>query len=129
MPARIRRGDVVAVISGDDRGKRGRVLRTLPDQQRVIVEGVSLVYKHLRRSQKNPQGGRIRREAPIHVSNVMPIDPDANEPTRVTFRLEKGRHVRVAKRSGSLLDVPMGTGRAAKAAKKKEAAKASESES
>ena len=128
MPARVRKGDLVAVISGDDRGKRGRVLRVLPDEDRVIVEGVNLVYKHMRRSQKNPQGGRIRREAPIQVSNVMPIDPEANEPTRVGKRLEKGRHVRVAKRSGALLDGMPSTRRGGKSAKKKEATDASGSE-
>ena len=95
MPSRVRKGDLVAVVSGDDKGKRGRVLRVLSDDNRVIVEGVNLVYKHLRRSQQQPQGGRVRREAAIHVSNVMPIDPESNEPTRVTIREEGGRRVRV----------------------------------
>ena len=104
MPRRVRKGDMVAVISGDDRGKRGRVLRVLPDKNRVIVEGVNMVYKHLRRSQQNPQGGRVRREAAIHASNVMPIDPEENRPVRVGVRVEGGRRVRVARRSGSLID-------------------------
>ena len=75
MSARIRKGDLVAVVTGDDKGKRGRVLTVLPERNRVVIEGVNLVFKHLRKSQQNPQGGRVRREAAIHVSNVMPIDP------------------------------------------------------
>ena len=93
MRHRIRKGDMVAVVSGDDRGKRGRVLVVMTKEKRVIVEGVNLVYKHMRRSQKNPQGGRIRREAPIHISNVMPVDPEANEPTRIRAGEQDGRRV------------------------------------
>jgi len=100
MSSRVRKGDMVAVISGNDRGKRGRVLRLMPKQDRVIVEGVNLVFKHMRRSQSNPQGGRIRREAAIHVSNVMPIDPETNKPTRISKKLEGGKRIRVARRSG-----------------------------
>lgn len=104
MARRIRKGDLVTVISGDDSGKRGRILRVLTDKNRVIVEGVNLVYKHLRRSQQSPQGGRIRREAAIHSSNVMPIDPETNKPTRVRMREEDGRRVRVSVQSGVTLD-------------------------
>jgi large subunit ribosomal protein L24 len=111
MAARLRKGDLVAVISGNDRGKRGRVLRILPERDRVVVEGVNLVYKHLRRSQQHPQGGRVHREAPVHVSNVMPVDPETNEPTRVTYRTVDGQRVRVGRRSGAVLD---GGGRGAK---------------
>ena len=127
MPARVRKGDLVAVVSGDDKGKRGRVLRVLSDNDRVIVEGVNLVYKHLRRSQQQPQGGRVRREAAIHVSNVMPIDPESNEPTRVLVREEGGRRVRVAKRSGTVLDTATASRRGASKSDKK-AAKSAESE-
>jgi large subunit ribosomal protein L24 len=105
MARRIRRGDTVAVMSGDDRGKRGRVLRVIPETGRVVVEGVNLVYKHLRKSQQNPQGGRIRREAPIHASKVMPVDPETNRPTRVSSRREGDRLVRVGRRTGARLDV------------------------
>jgi len=105
MGTRVRKGDLVAVISGNDRGKRGRVLRVLPDQGRVIVEGVNLLYKHMRRSQKNPQGGRVRREAPIHASNVMPVDPETNKPTRVRRQVEGGKKVRVGVHSGAKLGV------------------------
>jgi large subunit ribosomal protein L24 len=109
MPRRVRKGDVVAVIAGDDKGKRGRVLRVIEDKNRVVVEGVNLVHKHLRRSQQNPQGGRIRKEAAIHMSNVMPIDPTANEPTKVAYRLVQGRHVRVARKSGASLEAAGGS--------------------
>ena len=105
MSRRLRKGDLVAVISGDDRGKRGRVLRFNPEDNRVIVEGVNLVFRHLRRSQKNPQGGRIRREAPINASNVMPIDPETNKPTRVRMGTEAGRRVRKTVHSGASIDV------------------------
>ncbi|MDA1193605.1 MAG: 50S ribosomal protein L24 [Planctomycetota bacterium] len=101
MAERIREGDIVAVVSGDSRGKRGRVLRVLPDKNRVVVEGVNLVFKHLRKSQQHPQGGRIRREAPVHVSNVMPIDPETNRPTRVKSADKDGRRIRVGVRSGA----------------------------
>jgi len=101
MHHRIRRGDMVAVVSGDDRGKRGRVLRLVTEKNRVVVEGVNLVYRHLRRSQQHPQGGRIRREAAIHLSNVMPIDPENNKPTRVGVNRADGKRVRVARHSGA----------------------------
>lgn len=102
MPRRIRKGDMVAVVSGNDRGKRGRVLRVIADKNRVVVEGVNIVHKHLRKSQQHPQGGRIRREAAVHLSNVMPLDADSNKPTRVSTREEDGRRVRVA-RSGAAI--------------------------
>ena len=101
MPRRIRKGDIVAIVSGDDRGRRGRVLRVIPAGNRVVVEGVNMVYKHLRKSQQHPQGGRIRREAPVHMSNVMPIDPETNRPTRVGLKEEGGRRLRVGSRSGA----------------------------
>jgi large subunit ribosomal protein L24 len=104
MSERIRRGDTVAVISGDDRGKRGRVLRVLPESDRVVVEGVNLVYKHLRKSQQNPTGGRVRKEAPIHACKVMPVDPQSNLPTRVAFRFEDGKKFRFGRRSGARID-------------------------
>ena len=128
MASRIRKGDVVAVVSGNDSGKRGRVLRVFNVEQRVIVEGVNLVFKHMRRSQNNPQGGRIRREAPVHMSNVMPIDPETNKPTRVRRGIEEGRRVRVSVRSGALLDAAP-SARAAKKKAGKADAKASAAES
>ena len=101
MASRIRTGDMVAVISGDDRGKRGRVLRIVTEKNRVVVEGVNLVYRHLRRSQQHPQGGRVRREAALHMSNVMPIDPETNKPTRVGVKVVDGKRVQVARRTGA----------------------------
>ncbi len=120
MPLRIRKGDTVAVISGDDRGKRGRVLRVIREQQRVIVEGVNLVFKHLRRSQKNPQGGRVRKEAAIHWSKVLPVDPETNRPTRVGIRFEDGRRVRIGRRSGAVIgSTPVGRRAGARAAEER----------
>ncbi|AEA13812.1 50S ribosomal protein L24 [Bacillus thuringiensis serovar kurstaki str. YBT-1520] len=75
-----------------------------PKQNRVIVEGVNIVKKHSKPSQLNPQGGIITKEAPIHVSNVMILDPKTGEPTRVGFKVEDGKKVRIAKKSGELLD-------------------------
>ncbi len=85
MAARIRKDDVVVVIAGDQKGARGKVLRVIPDKNRVLVEGVNMVYRHVRKSQRNPQGGRIQKEAPIHLSNVMPLDPKADRGVRVRF--------------------------------------------
>lgn len=95
MAARIRKDDVVVVISGDHKGARGKVLRVIGDKQRVVVEGVNMVYRHVRRSRKYPQGGRIQREAPIHLSNVMPVDPKTGRGTRVRFTtsMENGKVV------------------------------------
>ena len=75
MAMHVKKGDTVKVISGDSRGVTGKILRVIPDKERVVVEGVNLAYKHVRPSQKNPQGGRIRVEKPIHISNVLPLDP------------------------------------------------------
>ena len=108
MSARIRKGDLVAVVAGDDKGKRGRVLTVLPERNRVVIEGVNVVFKHLRKSQQNPQGGRVRREAAIHVSNVMPIDPTNDKPTRVASTMVDGRRVRVARRSKTVLPADAG---------------------
>ena len=103
---RIRRGDTVVVVAGADKGTRGRVLRVIPDKSRVVVEGVNLVHRHIRRSQKHPQGGRLRREAAVDLSNVMLIDPSDDLPTRIGRVLkdaEKGSlgWSRIAKRTGN----------------------------
>jgi large subunit ribosomal protein L24 len=124
MAFRVRKGDLVAVISGDDRGKRGRVLRVIPERNRVIVEGVNVVFKHLRKSQEHPQGGRIRREAAVDLSNVMPIDSETNRPTRVAYRLVEGRHARVGVRSGAPVGAGKTSGRRSSATKAPEAGKA-----
>jgi large subunit ribosomal protein L24 len=101
MAKRIRKGDIVAIVAGADKGKRGRVLRLVLEKNRVVVEGVNLVHKHLRKSQQHPQGGRIRREAAVHLSNVMPVDNESNRPTRVKTAVVEGKRVRVGVRSGS----------------------------
>jgi large subunit ribosomal protein L24 len=100
----VKKGDKVLVITGKDKGKQGVILAALPKQNRVIVEGVNIVKKHSKPSQLNPQGGIISKEAPIHVSNVMPLDPKTGEPTRVGYKVVDGKKVRVAKKSGELLD-------------------------
>lgn len=100
----VKKGDKVMVISGKDKGKTGVILASYPKKDRVIVEGVNIVKKHSKPSQVNPQGGIINQEAPIHVSNVMPIDPKTGEPTRVGYTVVDGKKVRVAKKSGEVLD-------------------------
>jgi large subunit ribosomal protein L24 len=97
----IRVGDTVEIVSGTDRGVRGKVLVVDHEANHVVVEGVGRVYKHVRRSQKNPQGGRLSKETPIDISKVMLICPQTNKRTRVGFRyLEDGSKERFARRSG-----------------------------
>jgi len=100
----VKKGDKVMVISGKDKGKTGVILAAFPKLDRVIVEGVNIVKKHAKPSQVNPQGGIINQEAPIHVSNVMPVDPKSGNPTRVGHKTVDGKKVRVAKKSGEVLD-------------------------
>ncbi len=107
MSARIRRDDEVLVIGGKDRGKRGKVLRVEPKKDRVYVEGLNIVKRHQRPTQTaagQQAGGVIEREGPIHISNVMLIDPKDGKPTRVGIELEDGKRLRIAKRSGARLD-------------------------
>ena len=102
----MRKNDVIVVISGKDRGKRGRVLRVYPAKGKVMVEGVNIVKRHTRPNpQRNVKGGIVEREAPIDLSNVMAIDGESDRPTRVgSKRLADGTRVRVAVRSGAVLD-------------------------
>ncbi len=96
MARHIKRDDIVEVISGDHKGERGKVLRVLPQRDLVVVEGVNMIYRHVRPSRRNPQGGRLQREAAIHISNVLPIDPKTDGGTRVRFETErddKGRTI------------------------------------
>lgn len=96
---------MVIVITGKDKGKKGRVIAAYPRENRVLVEGVNNVKKHTRPSQANPQGGIIEQEAPIHVSNVMHIDPKSGKVTRIGYKvLDNGKKVRIAKRSGEVID-------------------------
>jgi len=97
---KIKKGDTVYVNSGNDKGKTGKVLSVLTEKDRVIVEGVNLVSKHTKPNSKQPQGGIIKQEGAIHISNVNLIDPASSKPTRVGFKVEDGKKVRVAKKSG-----------------------------
>src|SRR5690606_17059455 len=101
----VKKDDNVIVITGKDKGKKGRVIAAYPRQNRVLIEGVNMVKKHTRPSQANPQGGIIEQEAAIHVSNVMHIDPKSGQPTRIGYKvLDNGKKVRVAKKSGEVID-------------------------
>ncbi len=98
--------DIVVVIAGNDKDQRGKVLSVDAERGKVIVEGVNKVHKHVRKSQKNPQGGRLSKEMPIDISNVMLIDPKTNGPTRIGFRyLDDGSKERYAKKSGTSLGI------------------------
>jgi large subunit ribosomal protein L24 len=104
MARHVKKGDTVMVIAGEDRGKTGEVLTVYPKENKVLVQGVNRVYRHLRPSRQHPQGGRIQKEMPIHISNVQPVDPTTNQPTRVGFRVNAdGTKERVAKKSGQSL--------------------------
>lgn len=97
----IKKGDNVQVLAGEDRGRQGRVLAVLPAKNRAIVEGLNIVTKAAKPSAKHPQGGLIKMEAPIHLSNLALLDPKSGKPTRVGFRKdEQGKSVRYAKKSG-----------------------------
>ncbi|MHC4549191.1 MAG: 50S ribosomal protein L24 [Planctomycetota bacterium] len=122
---RIHKGDIVEVIAGNDRGKRGRVLRVVPDKNRVVVEGVNLRWKHMRKSQQAPQGGRIRREMPVHFSNVMLFDEAAQVRSRIGYGVEGGKKVRLLRKSGKAVGAAPPAEKAEKAKKKtkKKAAK------
>ena len=103
--AHVRKGDTVMVVAGKERGKRGRVLRVIPEKNRVVVERVNLIKKHQRPTQRIRQGGIIEREGPIHLSNVMLLDPASGKPTRVGMRaLSDGKKARVARKSGEIID-------------------------
>lgn len=104
MPARIRKGDRVMVISGKDRGKSGLVMEVRPREQRVIVEGLNIVKRHTKPRPPNEPGGVIEKPAPIHLSNVALIDPKDDRPTRVRIQEVDGKRVRISARSGEKLD-------------------------
>ena len=106
MAVSIRKNDQVIVRAGKDRGKKGRVLSVVPAKNRVIVEGVNLIKRHTRPNpQRNIKGGIVEREAAIHLSNVMLVDPDSNEPTRIGKQvLSDGTRVRISRKSGQAID-------------------------
>ena len=100
MPARIKKDDIVYVRSGDDKGRTGKVLR-LDGDDHVVVEGINVVWKHLKPTQQAPKGGRIRRESRIHISKVQPVDPKTGKGTRVKFQTAGGEKKRIAVKTGS----------------------------
>lgn len=100
----VKKDDKVMVITGKDKGKTGRVIVAYPRENRVLVEGINMVKRHTKPSPQNQQGGIIEKEAPIHASNVMLIDPKSGKPTRIGYTMENGKKVRVAKRSGEIID-------------------------
>ena len=102
--SKIKKGDRVVILSGKDKGKHGEVTKAMPKVGKVIVSGVNIATRHRKASQANPQGGLERSEAPIHVSKVAIEDPKTGKPTRVGFRIENGQKVRVAKRSGEVIN-------------------------
>jgi large subunit ribosomal protein L24 len=103
MKFKIKQGDKVRVIAGDHKGSEGAVVRILKDKNKAIVEGVNTVSKHEKPSAKNPQGGIVKKEAPIHISNLALIDPKSGETTRAGYELRDGKKVRVAKKSNEVL--------------------------
>ena len=117
--ARIRKGDMVEIVAGNDRGKRGRILRVLTSNDRVVVEGVNLRWKHMRKSQQHPQGGRLRREVAVHASNVMVYDESAETRTRISWKTVDGKKVRIARKTGAEIGTAPAKPKAEKTAKKK----------
>ena len=113
MAARLQTGDLVVVISGKNKGKQGKIARIMVEDDRVLVEGVNLVKRHMRPTPKNPQGGILEKEAPLHACKVMPIDPKTGKGTRVRFGVDaKGHKNRIAVKSGDELPNPAREGRA-----------------
>jgi len=97
MALHIKKGDIVVIIAGDHKGATGRVLRVIPEKQRVVVQGHNIAKKHVRPSRRNPQGGRINIEQPIHISNVLPVNPKSSRASRVRYQLnEDGSKKRIA---------------------------------
>ena len=96
----IKKGDIVYVLAGEDRGKQGRVLKVLVQKQKAIVEGVNMVTKATKPNAQHPQGGLIKMEAPIAISNIALIDPKSGKPTRIIISSENGKAIRISKKSG-----------------------------
>ena len=104
MALKIKKGDKVVVLSGKDKGRHGEVVKSMPKEGKVIVSGVNIITRHRKPTQLNPQGGLERAEAPMHVSKVAIEDPKTGKPTRVRFEDRDGKKVRVAVRSGELIN-------------------------
>lgn len=103
MKLKIKSGDTVKVIAGDHKGSEGKVLRVDREKNKAIVEGVNMVSKHTKPSAKNPQGGIVKKEAPIHISNIALIDPKSKKATKVGFKAEGDKKVRFSKKSNQVL--------------------------
>ncbi len=101
---KVKKGDTVEVIQGKERGKRGKVLRVMAEDERVVVERLNFIKRHVRPSQKNPQGGVIEREGGIHISNVEVVCPSCGQPSRMGMSLEGGTKVRVCKKCNAQVD-------------------------
>ncbi len=106
---KLMKNDIVMIVAGNDRGKTGKILKVFPKSDRLIIEGINMRKRHTKPSQKNPQGGILEKEASIHVSNVMMLDPKTNEPTRLGAQIildeksGKQKRVRVSKVSGEMI--------------------------
>ncbi|TWP24118.1 50S ribosomal protein L24 [Apibacter muscae] len=100
---KIKKGDKVQVLAGAYKGKQGNVLVVYPEKNRAIVEGVNIVKKHKKPSAENPQGSIIEKEATIHISNLALLDPKSGKPTRISYRIEEGKKVRIAVKSGEAI--------------------------
>ncbi|MXV39293.1 50S ribosomal protein L24 [Flavobacteriaceae bacterium Ap0902] len=100
---KIKNGDNVIVLAGREKGKTGEIVRVIRSKSRVVIQGVNTVKKHTKPSATNPQGGIVEQEAPIHISNVAIVDPDKGTPTRVGYKMDDGKKVRFAKKSGKTL--------------------------
>ena len=104
MAAKIKKGDRVVVLTGKDKGREGAVLKVMPKDSRVLVEGLNIVQRHTRPTQGDPQGGIKRKEAALHISNVAVVDPKSGGPTRVGFRMDGDKKVRFAKTTGEVIN-------------------------
>ena len=104
MAMHVKKGDMVMVIAGDDKGRTGEVMKVMGSDNKVVVQGINRVWRHVRPNRQNPRGGRIQKELPINISNVLPVDPETSQATRVAFKVnEDGSKDRIAKKSGKSL--------------------------
>ena len=102
MSARIKKGDTVYVISGKDKGKTGTVTRVIPEEDKVVVQGINMVTKHRKPTQRQPEGERLQKEMPLHACKVMPVDPTTGKGSRVKYETVDGKKVRVTKSGAKL---------------------------
>ena len=103
MKIKIKTGDTVRIIAGDHKGSEGKVVRVIRDKNKAIIEGINMVSKHEKPSAQNPQGGIVKKEAPIHISNLSLLDPKSGETTRVGYEVRDGKKVRVSKKSNEVI--------------------------